>query len=85
MPARDVPGEGQMDGRRTFAGYLLYIARTYGPNRACSEFVVGFEPVESICGREYLASHGVVPIPTNWSRHGTPDPGKSVTPGLEYF
>jgi hypothetical protein len=44
------------------------------------------EPVESILeGAEFLAKHGVVPIPSIWFRHGTPDPGTSVVPGLEYF
>lgn len=80
------PGKAKWTGAKRALDTLLYIARTYGPNRACSEFVVGFEPVESIlAGAEYLASHGVVPIPTIWHPHGTPDPGRSVTPGLEYF
>ncbi|MGO8745692.1 MAG: radical SAM protein [Thermoguttaceae bacterium] len=80
------PGKAKWTGAKRALDTLLYIARTYGPNRACSEFVVGYEPVESIlAGAEHLASHGVVPIPTVWHRHGTPDTGKCVTPGLEYF
>jgi hypothetical protein len=80
------PGKAQWTGPQRALDTLLHIARTHGPNRACSEFVVGFEPVESIlAGAEFLASHGVVPIPTTWHRHGTPDPGFSVAPGLEYF
>ncbi len=80
------PGKAKWTGAQRALDTLLYIARTHGPNRASCEFVVGVEPVESVvAGAEYLASHGVVPIPTIWSRHGTPHPGRSVTPGLEYF
>jgi hypothetical protein len=80
------PGKAKWTGRQRSLDTLVHIAETFGRNRACSEFVIGFEPVESILeGAEFLARHGVVPIPTIWSRHGTPDPGKSVTPGLEYF
>ena len=80
------PGKARWTGAKRSLDTLLYIAETYGPNRACSEFVTGFEPVESFLeGAEYLASRGVVPIPSIWLRHGTPDPGKSVVPGLDYF
>jgi len=80
------PGKAKWTGRKRSLDTLVHIAETFGPNRACSEFVVGFEPVDSILeGAEFLARHGVVPIPTVWGRHGTPDPGKSVTPGLQYF
>jgi len=80
------PGKAKWTGAKRSLDALLHIARTFGPNRACSEFVIGAEPVESIlAGAEFLARHGVVPIPTVWHRHGTPDPGRSVTPGLEYF
>jgi hypothetical protein len=80
------PGKSKYTGTQRSLDTLLHIARTFGPNRACSEFVIGLERVESILeGAEFLARHGVVPIPTIWSRHGTPDPGKSVTPGVEYF
>ncbi len=80
------PGKARWTGAQRALDTLLHIARTHGPNRACSEFVTGFEPVESIlAGAEFLASHGVVPIPTIWFRHGNPDPGQSVVPGLEYY
>ena len=80
------PGKARWTGKQRALDLLLYIARTHGPNRASSEFVAGHEPVESILeGAEFLASHGVVPIPSIWFRHGNPDPGISVVPGLEYF
>lgn len=80
------PGKARWTGAQRPLDLLLYIARTYGPNRACSEFVTGLEPVESVlAGAEFLASQGVVPIPSIWFRHGTPDPGLPIVPGLEYF
>lgn len=80
------PAKARWIGAQRALDTLLYIARTHGPNRACSEFVTGVEPVESVlAGAEFLASHGVVPIPSIWFRHGTPEPGFSVEPGLEYF
>ena len=41
------PGKWKFAGRQRFLDCLKYIAKRYGPNRACSSFVVGLEPVES--------------------------------------
>ena len=81
------PGKAKWTGAKRALETLLHIGRTYGPNRACSEFVVGFEPVESILtGAEHLASHGVVPIPDDLgpARNARSRPFRSL-PGLEYF
>lgn len=80
------PGKARWTGRQRPLDTLLHIARTYGRNRACSEFVAGAEDVESfMAGAEYLASHGIVPLPSIWCPHGNPGAGRSIAPGLEYY
>jgi len=65
---------------------LTYIADTYGPNKACTSFVVGVEPAESyLAGAEYLAQRGIVPIASIWIPFGRPVMGKREAPGLEYY
>lgn len=46
---------------------LEAVAARYGPNKACSAFVVGLEPVETLlAGAEYLAQRGIVPLLSVW-------------------
>jgi hypothetical protein len=80
------PGKIQFAGRDRQLRTLLHIADKYGPNKACSAFVAGVEPVESfLSGAEYLASHGVVPIASIWLPHGRPVLGMSEAPDFDYY
>ena len=80
------PGIARYIGRpRQLAG-LEYIAEKYGPNRACSVFVIGIEPLDTLlAGAEYLGSRGIVPLFSVWLPHGQPVCGKSEPPGLDYY
>ncbi|MBN1505918.1 MAG: radical SAM protein [Sedimentisphaerales bacterium] len=80
------PGKATFAGRQRYVDCLTYIAGKYGPNRACTSFVVGVEPVESyLAGAEYLAQRGIVPIASIWIPFGRPVTGKREAPGLEYY
>jgi hypothetical protein len=80
------PGKAQSGSRERLLRTLVHIAEKYGPNKACSGFVVGLEPVESfLTGAEFLASRGIVPIVSIWMPHGRPVLGKSEAPGLDYY
>ena len=80
------PGKSQWTGRQRHLNTLEHIAEKFGPNKACSSFVVGVEPVESfLAGAEYLAERGIVPIVSIWMPHGRPVLGKTKAPGLDYY
>lgn len=80
------PGKWKYTGRKRHLDCLRYISKEYGPNKACSTFVVGVEPAESyLAGAEYLASEGIVPIASVWIPFGRPVMGKAQAPGLEYY
>jgi hypothetical protein len=80
------PGKAKFTGRQRHVDCLTYIADKYGPNRACTSFVVGVEPVESfLAGARYLAERGIVPIASIWIPFGRPVMGRMEAPGLEYY
>jgi hypothetical protein len=80
------PGKIRFAGRQRFLDCLKYIAKEYGPNKACSSFVVGVEPVESFLkGAEALASEGIVPIASLWIPFGRPVMGGIGAPGLAEY
>ena len=80
------PGKAKFIGRQRHLDCLTYIAEKYGPNKACSSFVVGIEPAESfLAGAEYLAERGIVPIASIWIPFGRPVVGKTEAPGLEFY
>ncbi len=80
------PGKCKFAGRERYLACLRYIARKYGPNRACSSFVVGLEPAESFLrGAEVLAADGIVPIASVWIPFGRPVLGTSRAPGLDFY
>ena len=84
--ARICPGKSKWTGRQRCLDALLYVARKYGANRACSTFVVGLEPAEDfLAGAEYLASNGIAPIPSIWMPHGLPSIPGTVTADLDFF
>ncbi len=80
------PGKATFTGRQRTLDCLNYIAKKYGPNKACSSFVVGVEPAHSVlAGAEYLAERGIVPIASIWIPFGRPVMGKTEAPGLDYY
>ena len=80
------PGKSRLTGHQRHLDTLQHIAAKFGPNKACSSFVVGVEPLESfLAGAEYLAQRGIVPIVSIWMPHGRPVLGKTAAPGLDYY
>jgi hypothetical protein len=80
------PGKVKFTTRKRHMDALKYIAREYGPNRACSTFVVGLEPIESFLeGAESLAVDGIVAIASLWIPFGRPVMGSVRAPALEYY
>jgi hypothetical protein len=80
------PGKVKFTTRERHMDALKYIAKEYGPNKACSTFVVGLEPVESFLkGAESLARDGIVAIASLWVPFGRPVMGNVKAPALEYY
>jgi hypothetical protein len=80
------PGKWKFAGRKRFLDCLKYVARRYGPNRACSSFVVGLEPAESYLeAAQTLAAEGIAPIASIWLPFGRPVRGTMRAPGLDYY
>ena len=80
------PGIFRHIGREAQLRALEYAARRHGPNRVCSAFVIGLEPLESLlAGAEYVASRGIVPLFSIWLPHFRPVWGSTTPPGLEYY
>lgn len=81
-----MPGKMKFTGRQRHLDCLFHISSKYGKNKACSNFIVGLEPVESVIeGAEFLASHGIVPIASIWVPFGRPVLGSMKTPDLDYY
>jgi hypothetical protein len=86
LHAQVCPGHARHIGRERQLKALEYVARKYGPNKACSGFVVGLEPLESlIAGAEYLGSHGIVPLLSVWMPGVDPILGQTRPPEIEYY
>lgn len=80
------PGKIKFTGRKRHLDCLKYIAKKYGPNKACSVLIVGIEPVDSFLkGAEYLASEGIVPCASVWIPFGRPVMGKMQAPNLDFY
>jgi hypothetical protein len=80
------PGKVKYTSRKRHVDALKYIAKEYGPNKACSTFVVGLEPVESFLqGAEALARDGIVAMASLWIPFGRPVMGSAKAPGLDYY
>ena len=58
------PGIAKHVGREQPLPALMYAAERHGPNKVCSAFVVGLEPVESLllASARYVAELGIVPL-----------------------
>ena len=80
------PGKVKFTTRQRHVDALKYVAKEYGPNKACSTFVVGLEPIESFLeGAEALARDGIVAMASLWIPFGRPVMGNAKAPGLDYY
>lgn len=80
------PGKVKFTTRKRHFDALKYIAKEYGPNKACSTFVVGLEPAESFLkGAETLARDGIVAMASLWIPFGRPVMGNAKAPALDYY
>ena len=80
------PGISQHVGRQQQLRALEYAAQRHGPNKICSAFVIGLEPLESLlAGAEYVARRGIVPLFSLWLPHFLPVRGSTTPPGLDYY
>jgi len=81
-----MPGKMKYTGRKRHLECLNYIAEKYGPNKACSNLLIGVEPLESaLAGAAYLAAMGVVPIASVWIPFGRPVMGSMSGQDLDYY
>jgi hypothetical protein len=85
--AREIcPGKVRLTGRQRHLDALLHIAGVHGRNKGCSAFVVGLEPADRfLAGAEYLASNGIVPVPSIWMPHGLAIPDELAPPDLDFY
>jgi hypothetical protein len=80
------PGIFRHIGREQQLRALEHAARHHGPNKTCSAFVVGLEPLESLlAGAEYVAQRGIVPLFSLWLPHHRPVRGSTTPPALDYY
>ncbi|MEI7729314.1 MAG: radical SAM protein [Verrucomicrobiota bacterium] len=80
------PGIARHIGRAQQLRALEYAASKHGPNKVCSAFVVGLEPLESLlAGAEYVAQRGIVPLFSIWMPHHRPVVGSTTPPDLDYY
>jgi hypothetical protein len=80
------PGISRHVGRAQQLRALEYAARKHGPNKTCSAFVVGLEPLDSLlAGAEYVAGRGIVPLFSIWMSHQRPVRGSTAAPALDYY
>jgi len=84
--AEACPGISRHVGREQQLRALEYAAERHGPNKVCSAFVVGLEPVESLlAGARYVAERGIVPLFSIWLPHFRPVRESTTPPGLDYY
>ena len=80
------PGISRHVGRKQQLRALEYAADRHGPNKVCSAFVIGIEPLESLlAGAEYVAQRGIVPLFSIWMPHIRPVRGSTTPPDLDYY
>ena len=80
------PGIARHVGRQQQLRALEYAAHRHGPNKICSAFVIGLEPLESLlAGAEYVAQRGIVPLFSLWLPHFRPVRGSTTPPDIDYY
>ena len=80
------PGIFRHIGRQQQLRALDYAARNHGPNKTCSAFVIGLEPLESLlAGAQHVAQRGIVPLFSVWLPHYRPVRGSTTPPALDYY
>jgi hypothetical protein len=80
------PGIFRHIGREQQLRALEYAARQHGPNKTCSAFVIGLEPLDSLlAGAEYVAQRGIVPLFSIWLPHNRPVRGSTTPPAPDYY
>lgn len=80
------PGKREYTTKQRHLDALSYIADTYGPGKAFSNFIIGLEPLESLKeGAVYMAERGIIPSASVWMPFGKPVMGTMKTPGVEYY
>ncbi|MDO4518424.1 MAG: DUF5714 domain-containing protein, partial [Bacillota bacterium] len=86
LAAEITPGKRGYTTKKRHLDALTYIADTYGPGKAFSNFIIGLEPIETLReGAEYLASRGIIPSASVWMPFGKPVRGSMKAADLEYF
>lgn len=86
LAAKIMPAKMRITGRQRHLDSLHYIASRHGKNKACSNFIAGLEPIESVLeGAEYVARHGTVPIASVWIPFGRPVQDSMQGPDLPYY
>ncbi len=81
-----MPGKTKFTGRQRHLDALEYVALKHGKGKACSNFIIGLEPADSLLeGANYLASRGIVPIASVWIPFGRPVLGSMKAPDLGYY
>jgi len=81
-----MPGKTRHVGRKRNLEALEYAAKRFGKGKACSNFIIGLESLESVLeGADYVASRGIVPIASVWIPFGRPVLGSMKTPDLTYY
>lgn len=86
LAAKIMPAKTRFTGKQRHLDSLRHVASKYGKNKACSNFIIGLEPAESvIAGAEYLASNGIVPMAPVWIPFGRPVLDSMKTPDLAFY
>lgn len=86
LGASITPGKRLFTTKRRHLDALTYIAETYGPGKAFSNFIIGLEPLESLAeGAAWLAERGIIPSASVWMPFGKPVNGSMRPPELEYY
>lgn len=86
LGASITPGKRLFTTKQRHLDALTYIAETYGPGKAFSNFIIGLEPLESLAeGAAWLAERGIIPSASVWMPFGKPVNGSMRPPKLEYY
>lgn len=80
------PGKREFTTKQRHLDALTYIAETYGPGKAFSNFIIGLEPLETLkAGAAFLAERGVIPSASVWMPFGKPVMGSMKPPERSYY